>query len=58
MTKKRVCSSRLEESCIEHVVYTKGSIEAIVIGAKDLKNCKFSVAVVERTIRLLGLNIL
>ena len=58
MTKKRVCSSRLKELCIEHVVYTKGSIKAIVIGAKNLKNYEFSVVVVERTIRSLGLNIL
>ena len=58
MTKKRVYSGRPKESYIEHVVYTKGSIEAIVIGAKNLKNCKFSVAVVEGAIRSLGLNIL
>ena len=47
MTRKRVCSSRLKELCIEYVVYTRGSIEAIVIGAKDFKNCKFSIVVVE-----------
>ena len=58
MTRKRVCSGRPEESCIEYVVYTKGSIETVVIRAKDLKNYEFSVAVVERTVRLLGLNIL
>ena len=58
MTKKRVYSGRLKELCIEYVVYTKGSIEAIVIGAKNLKNCKFSVVVVKKAVRLLGLNIL
>ena len=58
MTKKKVCSGRLKESYIEHVVYTKGSIKAIVIGAKNLKNYKFSVVVVKRAVRSLGLNIL
>ena len=58
LTRKRVCSGRPEESCMEHVVYTWGSIEAIVMGAKNLKNCEFSVAVVERAVRSLGLNIL
>ena len=58
MTRKRVRRSRPEELCIKYVVYTKGSIEAIVIGAKNLKNCEFSIAVVERAVRSLGLNIL
>ena len=58
MTRKRVCSGRLKELYIEYVVYTKESIKAIVIRAKDFKNYKFSVVVVERTVRLLGLNIL
>ena len=58
MTRKRVCSGRPEELCIEYVVYTKESIKTVVIRAKDLKNYKFSVVVVERTIRSLGLNIL
>ena len=58
MTRKRVCSGRPEESCIEHVVYTRRSIEIVVIGAKDLENCEFSIVVVERTVRSLGLNIL
>ena len=58
LTKERVYSGRLKESYIEHIVYTRGSIEAIVIGAKNLKNYKFSVAVVKRAVRSLGLNIL
>jgi len=43
---KGVCSGWPEEPCMEHVVYTRGSIEAIVMRAKNLENCKFSVAVV------------
>ena len=44
--------------CIEYVVYTKGSIKAVVIWAKNLKDYKLSIVVVERAVRSLGLNIL
>ena len=49
MTRKRVYSGRPKESCIEYVVYTKESIEAVVIRAKNVENYKFSVVVVEGT---------